>query len=171
VEQLVVWKPDNVTIGYLAIRMWRSGLKILVAVDLSEYTETIVGEAQNIAGPLSAEVWLLHVAEPDPDFVGYDAGPQSERDAMAEHFHREHSEIQALAEKLRQEGLEATALLVQGATAETILSEASKLQVNMIIVGSHGRGAINQLLVGSVSEGVLRRADSPVLVIPTRKLS
>lgn len=146
-------------------------MKILVAVDLSKYTETIIGEAQKIAGPLSAEVWLLHVAEPDPDFVGYDAGPQSERDAMAKKFHSEHTELQAFATTLRDDGLDTTALLVQGATAETILAEAAKLQADMLIVGSHGRGAINQLLVGSVSEGVLRRAESPVLVIPTRELS
>jgi nucleotide-binding universal stress UspA family protein len=146
-------------------------MKILVAIDLSECTETILRETQNIAGSLSAEVWLLHVAEPDPDFVGYDAGPQSERDAIAKQFHREHSELQALANKLRQEGLDTTALLVQGTTSETILAEALKLQADMVIVGSHGRGAMHELLVGSVSEGVLRRAESPVLVVPVREHS
>ncbi|MEW5940915.1 MAG: universal stress protein [Chloroflexota bacterium] len=70
---------------------------------------------------------------------------------------------------MRKAGLDATALVVQGATVETILNEASKLEADMIVVGSHGHGALYQLLVGSVCEGVLRKAACPVLVVPTRE--
>ncbi|MEA3243534.1 MAG: universal stress protein, partial [Pseudomonadota bacterium] len=59
--------------------------------------------------------------------------------------------------------------LVHGATAETILKKASELDVDMIVVGSHGRGAMYQLLVGSVSEGILHNSRCPVLVVPTHK--
>jgi nucleotide-binding universal stress UspA family protein len=91
------------------------------------------------------------------------------RDSLAEKFHREHRQIQEIAKRLREEGLEATALLVHGPTVEYILKEASELDVDMIVVGSHGRGAVYQLLVGSVSEGLLRKSRCPVLVVPTRK--
>ena len=57
----------------------------------------------------------------------------------------------------------------QGPTIETIIEEAGRLKVDMIVVGSHGHGAMYQLLVGSVSEGVLHRATCPVLVVPARK--
>ena len=69
--------------------------------------------------------------------------------------------------RLREAGLETTALLLQGATVETLLKEASKLDIDMIVVGSHGRGAMHQLLVGSVSEGVIHASECPVLVVPT----
>jgi nucleotide-binding universal stress UspA family protein len=143
-------------------------MNILVAIDFSDATETIVLQAEKIAAALSATVWLLHVAEPEPDFIGYQPGPQTERDFLAERFHAEHRSIQQIADRLRTTGLETTALLIQGATAETIVDQASKLKVDMIIVGSHGRGAMYQLLVGSVSEGVLRVAACPTLVVPTR---
>jgi nucleotide-binding universal stress UspA family protein len=65
--------------------------------------------------------------------------------------------------------LDTTALLVHGATVEVILKEASDLEVDLIVVGSHGRGAMYQLLVGSVSEEVLKKSRIPVLVIPTHK--
>ena len=142
-------------------------MNILAAVDLSEATGKIVDKTQDLAKALSAKIWLLHIAEPEPDFVGYDVGPQSERDAISEQYHREHTDLQAIADSLRAEGLETTALLVQGATIETILKEISKLDPDIVILGSHGKGAMRQLLVGSVSEGVLRKADRPVLVIPT----
>lgn len=144
-------------------------MNILVAIDLSDCTETIVKKARDFAKPLAAKIWLLHVAEPEPDFVGYDVGPQYERDALSEKFHQEHSEIQAIANNLRTEGLDATALLVRGTTAETILSEAAKLNADMVILGSHGRGAVRRFLVGSVSEGVLRHAACPILIIPTHE--
>jgi nucleotide-binding universal stress UspA family protein len=142
-------------------------MDILVGVDLSDSTAEVVDKAEDIAKVLSAKVWLLHVGDPDPDFVGYDAGPQSVRDAVAQKYHEEHRQIQAIAERFRQMGLEATALLVQGATAETILKEAAKLKVGMVVMGSHGRGMMRHLLVGSVSEDVIRRSLVPVLVVPT----
>ncbi|MEY2831959.1 MAG: hypothetical protein RLZZ574_1217, partial [Cyanobacteriota bacterium] len=61
-----------------------------------------------------------------------------------------------------------TPLLVQGATIETILREASKLRADMIIIGSHGHGALYRALVGNVTEGVIRKALCPILVIPAQ---
>ena len=143
-------------------------MKLLVAIDLSESTEKIIEKTLGLAKALSAKIWLVHIAEPEPDFVGLDVGPQYERDALSEKFHREHAELQAIAERLRKEDLETTALLIQGVTVESILKEVAKLDPDMVVVGSHGGGAMRQLLVGSVSEGVLRKVDCPVLVIPTR---
>jgi len=154
-------------------------MKLLVGVDLSESTETVVNKAERFAKALSAKVWLLHIAEPEPadiyiagyepDSIGVGLDPQSLRDALAQRFHREHRQLQEIADRLRMAGLDATALLVQGATVDTILKEASKLEVDMIVVGSHGQGAIYKLLVGSVSEGVLRKSACPVLVVPTHE--
>jgi nucleotide-binding universal stress UspA family protein len=144
-------------------------MKLLVALDLSEPTELIVKKAQELAKEMSAQVWILHNAEPAPDVLEFRADPQMARDSLAEKFHREHRQIQEIAKRLREEGLEATALLVHGPTVEYILKEASELDVDMIVVGSHGRGAVYQLLVGSVSEGLLRKSRCPVLVVPTRK--
>jgi len=95
-------------------------------------------------------------------------GPQYERDAVAEKFRNEHIAIQAIAGAWRTEGLDTTALLVQGTTVETILKEAADLQVDMIIAGSHGKSAMRRLLVGSVSEGLLQNAKCPILIIPTQ---
>jgi len=144
-------------------------MKLLVALDLSESTELIVKEAGEVAKKMSAQVWILHNAEPAPDVLEFRADPQTARDSLAEKFHREHRQIQEIAKRLRKEGLEATALLVHGPTVEVILKEASDLDVNMIIVGSHGRSAVYQLLMGSVSEGILHKSRCPVLIVPTRK--
>ena len=118
---------------------------------------------------MSAQVWILHNAEPAPDVLEFRADPQAARDSLAEKFHREHRQIQEIAKRLRKEGLEATALLVHGPTVEVILKEASDLDVDMIVVGSHGRGAVFHLIMGSVSEGILRKSRCPVLIVPTRK--
>jgi nucleotide-binding universal stress UspA family protein len=113
----------------------------------------------------------LHNAEPEPDFVEFKVDPLAAREDLAKKFHSEHLQIQEIASRLRKAGLDATALLVHGATVETILKEASDLDVDMIVVGSHGRGAMYQLLVGSVSEGIIHKSRYPVLVIPTHKRS
>jgi len=144
-------------------------MKLLVCVDLSESTEIIVKKIEEIANSLSAKVWLLHNAVPEPDHIEFKVDPQAARESLAKKFHVEHRRIQALANRIRKAGVDTTALLVHGATVETILKEASDLEVDMIVVGSHGRGAMYQLLVGSVSEGVLHKSRHPILVIPTHK--
>jgi len=142
-------------------------MRLLVALDLSEPTELIVKKVEELAKEMSAQVWVLHNAEPGPDVLEFRADPQTARDSLAEKFHHEHRQIQEIAKRLRKEGLEATALLVHGPTVETILKEASDLDADMIVAGSHGRGAVYQFLVGSVSEGLLRKSRRPVLIVPT----
>jgi nucleotide-binding universal stress UspA family protein len=144
-------------------------MRLLVALDLSEPSELIVKKAEELAKEMSAQVWILHNAEPAPDVLEFRADPQAARDSLAEKFHREHRQIQEIAKRLRKEGLEATALLVHGPTVEVILKEASDLDVDMIVVGSHGRGAVFHLIMGSVSEGILHKSRCPVLIVPTRK--
>jgi nucleotide-binding universal stress UspA family protein len=146
-------------------------MKLLVCVDLSESTEIIVKKIEEIAKALSAKVWLLHNAVPEPDFVEFKVDPLAARESLAKKFHVEHRQIQELANRMRKAGVDTTALLVHDATVEIILKEASELEVDMIVVGSHGRGAMYQLLVGSVSEGILHKSRLPVLVVPTHKRS
>ena len=142
---------------------------ILVAVDLSKSTEKVVKQVEVLGKALSAKVWLLHVAEPEPEFVGFDNAAKYIRDARSELFHNEHRQIQAIADRLRKAELEATALLVQGFMADCILHEAAKLNVKLIVLGSHGHGNIYDFLVGSVSEAVLHKATCPVLIVPTHE--
>lgn len=143
-------------------------MNILVAVDLSPASEKIVEAARGVAGLTGASVYVLHVAEPEPDFVGYDAGPEVVRTQVAEELHREHKAVQKLAESLRDDGLDATALLIRGPTVETTLKEADKLKAGLIVVGTHGHGAVYDVLVGSYSAGIIRRSKLPVLVVPCR---
>lgn len=145
-------------------------LNILVAVDLSAATARVIQVAERIARPMSGKVWVLHVAEPEPDLVGYDAGPEVVRDQVAHELRDEHRAVQAHAETLRTAGIEATALLVRGPIVETVLEEAKRLEADLLIVGSHGFGAIYDLLVGSASRGILKDTDIPVLVVPVRGL-
>jgi len=142
-------------------------MNAVVALDFSSVSE----KQLEVIGRLTREdrhIYLLHVAEPNPDFVGFDTGPDVVRDQMAQQFHREHEEVQAMAQRLRDDGHQATALLVQGPTVDTILRQAEKLEADLIVVGSHGHGAMFDMLVGSISAEVIRRSTIPVLVVPAR---
>ena len=63
-----------------------------------------------------------------------------------------------------------TAIIVEQNDEVTAIIEASeKNGVDMIMLGSHGHGALFHLLIGSVSEGVIRRATCPVIIVPSKK--
>jgi len=142
-------------------------MNVLVAVDLSSASQKILHYVNTLALGLSAKVWLLYAAKPELGFVGFGPSQQPVEDQVAQEFHKEHKELQNEADKLRNTGIDARALLVQGSAVEVILHESSKLKTDLIVVGSHGHGAVYHLAVGSVSEGVLHRSSCPVLVIPT----
>ena len=144
-------------------------MKILVCIDLSDSTEEILTTVERLCRPLKAKIWLLHNAMPEPDTIEFKVDPIEARKSLAKKFHHQHRQIQELAERLRMSGVDATALLVHGKTVDAILTEASDLDIDLIVVGSHGHGAVYQLLLGSVSEGVLHRSSKPVLVIPTHE--
>lgn len=143
---------------------------IVAAVDFSELTDPVLERAGHLARIFGSELRVIHAAPPDPDFVGYEPGPQSERDQVAALLRDEHRRLQQRAEELRQQGCDARALLLQGPTVETILEEAARARADLIVLGSHGRGAVYRAVLGSVSEGVVRKARCPVLVVPIGSL-
>ena len=143
-------------------------MTILVAVDFSGVTGKMLDAVLRILRVDTLEVFIVHAAEPDPDFVGWEAGPGVVRDQIAAQFHRERQEVEAMAERLRREGIDATGLVVQGPTVATILDEVERRGAELLVIGSHGHGAAYDLAVGSISSGVIRKSPVPVLVIPDR---
>ena len=140
--------------------------RILAAVDFSPVSKAVVEQAASLAEAFSAELTLVHVAAPDPEFVGYAAGPQTVRDDRAREIRDQHRNLQAIAEELRDRAISARALLIQGSAVEKILAEGARLRADAIVIGSHGHGALYRALLGSVSEGVVRAAQCPVVVVP-----
>ena len=144
---------------------------ILVPVDFSDVTAKVVQTASEMAKAFGSKVVLLHVSDPDPDFVGFEPGPQAVRTVVARDFKTEHQKIAEWKETLVRSGVETTSLHIQGPLADKILLEADAQGAGLIVIGSHGHGAFYNLLVGSVTSGVLKGAKCPVLVVPADRVS
>lgn len=139
---------------------------ILVPVDFSSVEHAVTACAAELAKRLRAKLILVHVEAPDPEFVGYQVGPQSVREAVARSIHGDAQALHALRDLLRNQGLDVDSLLIQGPTVDKIVDEAERLKADYIVMGSHGHGNLFELVVGSVSDGVIRRAPCPVVVVP-----
>jgi nucleotide-binding universal stress UspA family protein len=141
---------------------------LLVPIDFSAGTEKVLAAAHRLAVATGATLRLLHVAPPDPDFVPYDAGPALVRKHVAHTLRAEHRRLHELAVQFSKDGVQTTARMVMGPFIETIVEQAKQSSADMIVLGSHGHGALFRIVLGSVSEGVVRQADCPVLVVPIR---
>lgn len=139
---------------------------LLAALDFSPATEPLLAVAAEEASLRGEPLLLLHVAAPDPDFISMEAGPQPVRDRRADELREEHGKLHALAEELRGRGLEVHARMVEGPTVETILAQAREVGATRIVVATRGQGLLHRMLLGSVSEGVVRGAEVPVLLVP-----
>lgn len=143
---------------------------ILVPLDGSELAESILSHVEELAKLFVSNVVLLHVMEL-PHLVGlpkgdiYDSLPQvtpaQVNDQMGEARHY----LDALVQRMKDEGIEARGLVEYGPVVATIMRVARQLEANLIALASHGRGGLTDVYYGSVAGGVLQRIDRPLLIV------
>lgn len=144
---------------------------ILVAVDNSPVSTAIVNAAGILASNLNATTTLLNVAPRQPDRFGQQLVRKVIEEPVPDDLRDRYDALQNLAGLLRERKIECDTLLVRGEPVKTILSEAKRLKADVIVLGSHGRGALYRNLMGSVSEGVMRAGPCPLLIIPRRSVT
>ncbi len=141
---------------------------VLVPIDFSDNTDPILQTVENLATGFDSVIHFLHVIPSVADTTGWDL-MREKQDHFANKYADEFKRINQLAVNLKDRGCEADALMLQGPVPEVILYEANRLNAAFVVIGSHGHGAVYQMLIGSVCEGVLRKASCPVIVVPCRK--
>ena len=139
---------------------------ILVAVDLDASSQLLINTAAEQAEKFNAKVWVLHIAEPEPDFVGNKAGPQYVRDYLVEEIKKEHKLIRQYTEELIAKGIVADGLLIQGPTVKMILEEIEKLQIDLLIIGHQRRSLLFKIFIGDNHTALVNKSTIPVLVVP-----
>ena len=139
---------------------------ILLALDLHGNDEKIIAHARELAKKFKSKIWLVHIAAPDPDFIGYEVGPQYIRDSRAEELRQEHRQLHFITESIQNDGIEADALLIQGPTVEMLKNEVTKLNIDLVIIGSHKHGFIYETFVGHTGNKLVKQLSIPVLLIP-----
>jgi nucleotide-binding universal stress UspA family protein len=139
---------------------------ILVTIDFEKETSVLVEKASELATKFNSKIWLIHVAAPDPDFVGYEAGPQNEIDFRADELENERKEIEQYVRQLKEIGVDAEGLLVKGPTVETILKKIEKLDIDLVVIGHHKHGLFYKTFVGNTDSALINKSKIPVLLVP-----
>lgn len=140
-------------------------MKILLAVDGSDCSTRATAQVVALAAELrvAPEIHLLHVHPPIPigrvqHHVGHDS---------LERYYREESlpHLVVAEEMLNAAGLAHTRHIHVGVAADVVIHVATQTDCNLIVIGSHGRSALAEAVLGSVSHRVLHLAPCPVLVV------
>jgi nucleotide-binding universal stress UspA family protein len=141
-------------------------MNIIVAVDLSEATSKVIEAARGVADLTGASIHILHVVETEADFIGKSDDADKQQAQVAKDFPMEYERVKTVAEKLQNDGLDASTCLLRGPAIAITLKEAKRLEAGLIVVGTHGHGAVYDVLIGSYSAGIIRKSKLPVLVVP-----
>ncbi len=142
---------------------------IVVAVDFSNATPGVVEHAVQLARAFDSEIQFFHVIEPEPSYTAYGFTPDEfpAMNAFQEEARRRATrKLDELLEKVRADVPRASSQLAEGSPLHSLLDHVKKSGADFVIVGSHGHGVIASLLLGSVAEGVVRKASVPTLVVP-----
>jgi nucleotide-binding universal stress UspA family protein len=140
--------------------------RILVPIDFSPPSDAALEYARSVAGRYGASLQLLHVAE-DPYRAFYSA------EVFVPEIEGLREEILSDTEKRLKDRLRpsdvtehhATAESIIGTPAGSIVEYAAGHEIDLIVMGTHGRGGMEHLLMGSVAERVVRTALCPVLSV------
>ena len=139
---------------------------ILVALDMKPTDAILLTQATSLAQKCGSKIWMVHVASPDPDFVGFEMGPKYIRDFVADELRTEHRQLKVYADDLRSKSLDVEGLLIQGPTIEMIEGEVKKLDIDLLIMGSHKHGFLYETFVGNTAFQIIREVTIPVMIIP-----
>lgn len=139
--------------------------RILVATDFSPASAAALAYAKTLADRFDASLHLLHVLE-DPYVTGafaadvYAPPPPGLRESWLKSAE---SSIKVLLTEAEKSAYDAHTEIVFGPIARTIVDRATAIGADLIVMGTHGRGGMAHLLMGSVAERVVRTAPCPVL--------
>ncbi len=139
-------------------------MKLLLAVDNSEYSQEAVKQVSTHFNPKTTEIKMLHVLTP----ASYSTPPQMSRGyapEMEELEKEARSYVEDLTKELRIAGFAVDRTVKTGEVRSTIIDSAADWGADLIVVGSQGHKGLERLLLGSVAESVVRHAKSSVLVV------
>lgn len=142
---------------------------IVVAVDFSNATPGVLEMAVGLAKSFGASLQLFHAIEPEPSYTAYGFMPD-EFPAMnafqAEAKRRAALKLEELVATVRTQVPAATSYLTEGSPLHALLEHVKTSGADFVVVGAHGHGVIASLLLGSVAEGMVRKAAVPTLIVP-----
>ena len=139
--------------------------KIMVATDGSEQVRNAVDSAIEIAKLSEAKLYAVHVI----DLGGYSITPSRDAEwekAMKEQFITEGKEATTYVENAgKAANIEVESVILEGSPADQIVDFAEKNDIDLIVMGTQGKSAIQRFLIGSVAENVVRHSKRSVLVV------
>ncbi len=139
---------------------------LLVSVDFSAATRAVIDTAVELAAPAGAKLILHHTLVPTLVTTEYGLGVEMLREAMLVSEKAARHQLEHLEDELTARGADVGTALTHGSAASCILEAAQKHRADMIVLGSHGHTAVYDLLVGSTTQAVLKKAACPVLIVP-----
>jgi len=143
-------------------------MKILLAVDDSQFSEAAVRDVAAQAGRNGTEVLVLHVVQP----IAATAPPQMAAGyapEMEEAGKQGRALVERVAQTLRGAGVNAQTAVASGEVRERIIDYAVESGADLIVLGSHGRRGASRFLLGSVAESVARYAPCSVKIVRSRE--
>ena len=137
--------------------------RILVPTDFSESANHALAYGISFAREYKAELVLLHVVETLS--VGYagDLFPVPMAEVLNEITAYARGELAKAAAQAGERGVTARQVVIQGKPATEVIRYAKEQAIDMIVLGTHGRGVLDHALFGSTTERVMRKAPCPVL--------
>jgi nucleotide-binding universal stress UspA family protein len=142
-------------------------MKILIAIDDSDFSKGALQSVIARPWPPDTEVKVLHVVEPPSLLMGREMGGYDPEFEMVWKALREQAKdlVTKAADKLRGAKFNVSTELVEGDPKSQIIDAANGWHADMIVLGSHGRTGMGRFLMGSVSQDVVRHAHCSVEIV------
>jgi universal stress protein A len=138
--------------------------KILCPIDFSEISANALEYAVFLASHHHAELLIFHVVEQLHEFEHYQILVLTPQELSEEMEKQAHEKLTKLTEQIKKT-IKVESVVRQGKPFVEIIKEAKEKDMDLIVMASHGRTGVSHMLMGSVAEKVVRKANCPVLIV------
>ncbi len=139
---------------------------ILVCLDFTDITDSVIEEACSFASKTGAALHLVYVSPYRGEHADHVASAEAQTASIALKMTKENQKMESCEARCREQGVSVDGSILSGNVSDAIVKKAKDLEINYIIIGSRTTNAATHVIKGSIGADLLKKLKKPLLLVP-----
>lgn len=139
---------------------------ILVCLDFTDISDSVMTEAKTFAQKTGASLHLVYVSPYRGEHASHVASADAQTASISIKMTKENSKMESYIKNCREAGIQTDGDILSGNVSDAITEKAKELDINYVIIGSRTTNAATHVIKGSVGADLLKKLKKPLLLVP-----
>lgn len=139
---------------------------ILVCLDFTDISDSVMAEAMSFADKTGAALHLVYVSPYRGEHSSHVASAEAQTASISIKMTKENTRMESYIKACKEAGVQAEGDILSGNVSDAITEKAKALEINYVIIGSRTTNAATHVIKGSVGADLLKKLQKPLLLVP-----